>query len=121
MPDPRHRLGMQAELRVAAALEAAGWRILARRWRVPEGEIDLVALDPRAVLVAVEVRARRSERTGGAPQSVSERHMRRLWAALRHYASETRVGHAGLRIDLVSVRRCDGRWRATRIAGIGGW
>lgn len=121
MSDPRHRLGLQAEDRVAAALEAGGWRILARRWRVPEGEIDLVGLDPHGHLVAVEVRARRSDRTGGARESVRERHVRRLRAALRRYAGETHVGHAGLRVDLVSVEWSDGSWRATRIAGIGGW
>ena len=30
--------------------------MLARRWRVPEGELDLVCLDPGRFLVAIEVR-----------------------------------------------------------------
>ncbi|MGZ6300397.1 MAG: YraN family protein, partial [Candidatus Limnocylindria bacterium] len=41
MPDPRHTLGERAEAAVAAWLAARGWTILARRWRCPEGEIDL--------------------------------------------------------------------------------
>ena len=50
-----------------------GWHVLARRWRVPEGELDLVALDPAGTLVAVEVRARRTARAGAAAETVEPR------------------------------------------------
>ena len=41
-------LGALAEARVAAALEADGWRVLARNWRFEGGELDLVVDLPLA-------------------------------------------------------------------------
>ena len=51
------RTGLSAETRAAAYLMAKGYRILAKRFRTPHGEIDLVA-KRRNVLVFVEVKAR---------------------------------------------------------------
>ncbi|MGA9340640.1 MAG: YraN family protein, partial [Pseudolabrys sp.] len=53
------RVGISAESRAAAFLIAKGFRILARRWRSPVGEIDIVARR-RQLLVFVEVKARAS-------------------------------------------------------------
>ena len=53
------RTGISAESRAAAFLIAKGFRILARRWRCPLGEIDIVARR-RRLLVFVEVKARES-------------------------------------------------------------
>ncbi len=121
MGDPRHDLGRRAEEVVAASLEAAGWRILARRWRVPEGEIDLACLDPDLVLVAVEVRARRSKRAGSPAESLDPAHVARVQRALARFASSQPSAHRGLRVDLVSVERVAGRWRAVRTPDVGAW
>jgi putative endonuclease len=51
--------GLSAESRAAAYLMAKGYRILAKRFRTPYGEIDLVARK-RNLLVFVEVKARAS-------------------------------------------------------------
>ena len=51
------RTGLSAESRAAAYLMAKGYRILARRFRTPYGEIDLVARR-RNLLAFVEVKAR---------------------------------------------------------------
>src|SRR5258708_15702693 len=51
------RTGLSAESRAAAYLMAKGYRILAKRFRTPHGEIDLVARK-RNLLVFVEVKAR---------------------------------------------------------------
>ena len=61
MTAARQRLGRSAEDLVAARLERAGWRIVARNARTAavRGEIDLIALDGPA-LVFVEVKARRA-------------------------------------------------------------
>ena len=52
-------LGLSAESRAAAYLVAKGYRILARRWKSPVGELDIVARR-RQLLVFVEVKARTS-------------------------------------------------------------
>ena len=51
------RTGISAESRAAAFLIAKGFRILARRWRSPVGEIDIIARR-RTLLIFVEVKAR---------------------------------------------------------------
>jgi putative endonuclease len=51
------RTGLSAESRAAALLMAKGYRILAKRFRTPYGEIDLVARK-RNLLAFIEVKAR---------------------------------------------------------------
>lgn len=121
MPDPRHQLGLRAEAAVGAWLDRCGWRILATRYRSPGGgEVDLLALDPDGVLVAVEVRARRSHRTGAAVATVDQRRIRRLARTLTTYAAQSGPRHRGLRIDLVTVEpEMTTGWRMVRHPGIG--
>ena len=71
-------LGISAESRAAAFLIAKGFRILARRWRSPVGEIDIVARR-RHLLVFVEVKARAT--LEDAAESVNQRQRRRIAAA----------------------------------------
>jgi putative endonuclease len=72
------RVGISAESRAAAFLIAKAFRILARRWRSPVGEIDIVARRGQ-LLVFVEVKARASLEE--AAESVNERQRRRIAAA----------------------------------------
>jgi putative endonuclease len=53
------RTGLSAESRAAAYLMAKGYRILAKRYRTPHGEIDIVARR-RNLIAFVEVKARAS-------------------------------------------------------------
>ena len=53
------RTGLSAESRAAAYLMAKGYRILAKRFRTPHGEIDLIARR-RNLIAFVEVKARAS-------------------------------------------------------------
>jgi putative endonuclease len=71
-------LGLSAESRAAAFLIAKGYRIVARRWRSPVGEIDIVARR-RNMLIFVEVKAR--ERLDDAAEAVIGRQQRRIIAA----------------------------------------
>jgi putative endonuclease len=120
MSDPRHVFGREAEQLAAAWLVDAGWRILDRRWRVREGELDLVCLDPEGWLVGVEVRARRSLRAGAPVETLRPRQVVRLRAALSRYARESSVAHRGIRVDLVSVMPAPGgdAWRLRRLPAV---
>ena len=95
------RRGLSAETRAAVVLLLKGYRILARRWQSPVGEIDIVARR-RRVLVFVEVKAR--ARLDDAAEAVSERQRRRIAAAAQAWL----VGHpdhacADIRFDAVLV------------------
>jgi Holliday junction resolvase-like predicted endonuclease len=72
------RTGISAESRAAAFLIAKGFRILARRWRSPVGEIDIIARR-RSLLIFVEVKARAN--LDDAAWSVTERQRLRIAAA----------------------------------------
>ena len=67
--------GLSAESRAAAYLMAKGYRILAKRFRTPHGEIDLVARK-RNLLVFIEVKARAS--LDEAAYAVTPRQQRRI-------------------------------------------
>ncbi len=71
-------MGISAESRAAAFLIAKGFRILARRWRSPLGEIDIIARR-RSLLVFAEVKARAN--LDEAAESINERQRRRIAAA----------------------------------------
>jgi len=72
------RVGISAESRAAALLIAKGFRILARRWKSPVGEIDIVARR-RSLLVFVEVKARNN--LDEAAEALQARQQRRIAAA----------------------------------------
>jgi len=95
------QLGISAESRAAAFLIAKGFRILARRWKSPVGEIDIVARR-RALLVFVEVKARNN--LDEAAESLGPRQQRRIAAAaeawLAAYGSD---GLRDIRFDAVLV------------------
>ena len=99
------RLGLSAESRAAAFLIAKGYRIVARRWRSPLGEIDIVARRGR-VLVFVEVKARAS--LDDAAFAVTERQKRRIAAAAEAWLARNPAdGQCFIRFDamLVAPRR----------------
>jgi putative endonuclease len=95
------RLGVSAEGRAALLLAAKGYRELARRWKSPVGEIDLVVRRGRT-LVFVEVKAR--PRLDDAAWSVLPRQQRRIIAAAEAWLA-AHPEHAGydIRFDAVLV------------------
>lgn len=102
--------GRGAEERVAARLEAEGWTILARRFRNPGGEIDLVA-EREGLLAFVEVKQRAA--LAEAACSVTPRQQARLVAGAEAWmAANPGHGLAGMRFDVVLV---DGAGRMRRI------
>jgi putative endonuclease len=78
------RFGLSAESRAATLLIAKGFRIAARRFRTPLGEIDIVARRGR-VLVFVEVKAR--ERASDAAWSLTPRQRARIVAGAEAWLS----------------------------------
>ncbi|MCK1650744.1 YraN family protein [Bradyrhizobium sp. 149] len=69
------RTGISAESRAAAYLMATGYRILAKRYRTPHGEIDIVARR-RNLIAFVEVKARAT--LDDAAFAVTPRQQRRI-------------------------------------------
>ncbi len=93
--------GQGAEARAAAALEAEGWAVLARRARTPAGELDLVA-EREGLLAFIEVKARPS--LAEAAFALGPRQRARLLAAAECWLAEN-PGHGakGMRFDVMLV------------------
>jgi len=94
-------LGVSAEGRAALFLAAKGYRTLAKRWKTPVGEIDLVV--KRGNLVAfVEVKAR--AKLDAAAESVLPRQKKRIIAAAEAWLA-AHPEHAGydMRFDAVLI------------------
>jgi putative endonuclease len=93
--------GLSAERRACLYLIAKGYRILARRYRTPHGEIDLVA-KRRATLVFAEVKARNS--IDEAAYSVTPRQQQRIATAASLWLA-AHPDHANLdcRFDVILI------------------
>jgi putative endonuclease len=107
MASTRQRLGQAAEDLVAARLRGAGWKIVERNARTRHGELDLVALDGRA-LVFVEVKAGRTGSTFGPERpvlSVDFRKQARVRRLATAWMSDRRElpRYAEIRFDAIGV------------------
>lgn len=105
------RAGRAGEFVAELFLRCKGYRILARRFRHPLGEVDLLALAPGRhpfpTLVAVEVKRRLL--LDDAALALKSRQRARIARAARGFLSSQRgLERATLRFDLVLV--APGRW-----------
>jgi putative endonuclease len=104
-PDPARvaafRYGLSAESRAALLLIAKGFRIAARRFKAPVGEVDIVARR-RQTLVFVEVKARTSY--DEAVEAVTAHQRRRIVDAARYWlAAHPNDAMCNIRFDVVVV------------------
>lgn len=102
MTRARLSLGRLGERLAAERLAALGYEVVARNYRCPAGEIDLVTRQGEA-WVFVEVRARRGRALGTPEESVTPRKRRRLIAAAQAYVQAQGLEAAPWRIDFVAV------------------
>ena len=103
-----YRHGHFAEAVAAALLFAKGYRLLARRYRTPLGEIDLI-IKRRRTIAFVEVKARAIERD--ALESVGRMSERRIIAAADLWlARHPDAAGLDLRYDMVLITP----WRLPR-------
>ena len=103
----RQQLGSRGEELAAEYLMSCGYLIVEHRFRIREGEIDLVCRK-EGHLIFVEVKARTSGEFGNLDETISQKKLRRM----------TRVAHAyltlynrsnvpqrfGFRLDVVGLR-----------------
>ncbi len=71
------QVGADGETLVASYLQSRGASIIARNWRIKEGEIDLIARS-NETLIFVEVKSRTSERYGHPLEAINAEKAHRL-------------------------------------------
>jgi putative endonuclease len=97
--------GRAAETLACWYLRLRGWRILARRARVPGGEVDIVARRGRT-LAFVEVKARTSD--AAAAFALDQWRLRRVAVAAERLAPRYLRDGDDLRVDAIYI--VPGRW-----------
>ena len=103
-----HAAGIDAENIAVWILRCKGYRILARRYKTPVGEIDIIAKRGKNIAF-VEVKARAV--LGDALQSISPQSQARITRAAEHYMTGAGRGFDGtMRFD-VMVFAPPWRWR----------
>ncbi len=92
--------GMAAEDIAARAYEGRGGTVLARRWKVPEGEIDLI-VRLEGVVVFVEVKARKT--MAAALSALQPAQQVRLVACAEQYLAQNAGLNTACRFDLAAI------------------
>ena len=99
--------GRRGERLAVRALRRAGHRILARNYRCPAGEADVISLDRSAELGETIVFTEVKTRSGGAlasPESAVDREKRkRLVRVARYYLAHHDTADRPVRFDVISV------------------
>ena len=96
-------LGREGEDRAAAALEAAGMRIIAKNVRSSTGEVDIVALD-QETLVFVEVKTWSVYGLEELSYSINEKKQRKIIETANYFLSTHREFNGkAVRFDVVFI------------------
>jgi putative endonuclease len=110
-------LGPRGEALAAKFLTRQGLKILARNFRCPAGEADLIALDSSTArtagaetIVFVEVKTRSSDRYSSPESAVNDAKRRKMRKVADSYLAARRTEGFNVRFDIVSiVIRDDGK------------
>jgi putative endonuclease len=100
--DPRPERGRAGEDATTRVYEARGFRVLARNWRCPLGEIDLV-LAREDLVVICEVKTRTGVAFGGGYDAVTWSKRRKLRRLAEAFLAEHVPASSRVRFDVASV------------------
>ena len=102
MTQARQHLGRHGEELAARHFERRGYTILARNYRTPIGELDIIARD-RQHLIFIEVKTRRTTRFGVPAEAVGAHKQRQIVRAAQWYLASTPHSELQPRFDVISV------------------
>jgi putative endonuclease len=98
----RRWFGTRSERAAARFLKRLGYRIVARNYHCPHGELDLVAVDGRCV-VFVEVRSTGTDDVTRPAASVGDAKQRRLTDLALYFLQQHRLLGYAARFDVLAL------------------
>ena len=101
-PHPNQVRGRWGEDLAAEWYVAHRYQVVARNWRCPIGELDLVVRRRRLVVV-VEVKARRTDAFGPAAAAVGPAKQQRIRRLAAEWLATTGTAGVEVRFDVVAV------------------
>jgi len=102
--DLRSILGRSGERQGERFLRRKGYRIVARNYRCPPGEIDLIALDGTTV-VFVEVKTRSGDEHADPQDAVTPAKQQHIVRSAQWFLRQTRSEHRASRFDVLAIIR----------------
>jgi putative endonuclease len=108
IPFWRRWFGSRSERAAARYLRRLGYRVVARNWSRPLGELDIVAVDGECI-VFVEVRSTEQESTERPAASVTSEKQRRLTQLALAFLQEHGLLGRTARFDVLTVSWPPGR------------
>ena len=108
--EPAADRGRAGEKLARRFLRRQGFKILARNYRSPAGEVDLIVLDSTTrrstgaeTICFVEVKTRRTDRYTDPASAVDNDKRRRIRKVARHYLSRRPTQGYNVRYDIVAI------------------
>ncbi len=108
-------LGKRGESIARKHLKRRGLKILARNYRCPRGEVDIIALDASTrtemgaeTISFVEVKTRSSDRYTAPASAVNADKQRRIRKVADYYLARHAADELNVRFDIVSIVLRDG-------------
>ena len=102
MSEARLSLGAWGEEQAAGYLRKLGMKILARNYRAPTGEIDIIARD-KSWLVFAEVKTRRGTAFGTPQEAVGKRKQQQIVRTAHWYLQNHKIGKLQPRFDVLAI------------------
>jgi putative endonuclease len=112
----RRDLGQQGEREAEKFLSAQHYAIVAKNYRSPFGEVDLIALD-RHTVVFVEVRSHSRAEFGDPLESVNTRKQRQVAKTALHYLLRHHLQDREARFDVIGIRWEADKAQITHVKG----
>lgn len=98
-----HGRGTLGEVRAEQWLAEQGYEILARNYRAPGSEIDLIA-DDGVCIVFAEVKLRTGARTGSGREAVTAAKQRRICQGAMRYILQNGLTNRQVRFDVIEIQ-----------------
>lgn len=100
--DGKQILGRQGEELAACLLAQNGYEILARNYRCPYGEIDLIA-QKDGVLTFTEVKTRQTDRFGQPAEAVTREKQKKIRLTAIHYLGQSPVRCSAMEFQVIEI------------------
>jgi len=101
-------LGKRGEELALKKVKRLGYKCIARNYRCPLGEIDLIAKDGDC-LVFIEIKTRKGKTLGYAKEAVNERKKRQLTKVALAYMKSEDCVNVKSRFDVVAINMSEGK------------
>ena len=100
----KNNLAREGEALAEQYLRKKGYHVLERNYRVPRGEIDLIA-DHRGVICFVEVKTRKSLKQGAPEEAISHKKQRKVAEVALQYLKKKKLLKRKARFDVVAITK----------------